>query len=294
MRIYYRISDNSYPKAKLPGATKHICLINFLKAFKEVIFEKDVLDGRQKPPMTIIADRCEEETTAMAEHTGLPIVKTNFGNAGSLHFAIDRAIQECHEGELAYFVEDDYLHLANAPHLLREGMLHADYITLYDHPDKYTNIYNLGEESKVVRTSSSHWRYTISTCMTFAAKVKILREDVDVFKKHTGTVEQEGEHPVDHEIFCELKEKDRKLAVCIPGAACHTDLSFSAMAGAMMIEPWAIQTMINELEEQLKDIEKRIKAEDKDEFSSLKKSVLAGKEGWGKLVGLDALLRTVH
>lgn len=292
MRIYYRISDNSYPKQKLPGADKNVCLLNFLKVFRDVVFAKDVLDGKAKPPMTIIADRCGEATMKMIEQTGLPIQQTDLGNAGSIHHALDLAIQECHDGELAYFVEDDYLHLGNAEQLLREGMMLADYSTLYDHPDKYTNLYDMGETSKVVRTNSSHWRFTISTCMTFAAKVSALKEDIDIFKKHTGTVEKDGEHPIDHEIFCELREKGRKLAVCIPGAACHTDLTFSGFAGALMIEPWAIQTMIHELEEKLENVEKRIKREDFAEFTQLKLSVVSGKVGWDRLVGLDALLKT--
>ena len=115
------------------GADKNTCLLNFLKAFRDIIFSKDILDGKQKPAMTIIADRCTDETLKMVNATGLPVLKTDLGNAGAVHFAIDLAIQECHDGELVYICEDDYLHLSNASQLLREGMLHSDYITLYDH-----------------------------------------------------------------------------------------------------------------------------------------------------------------
>ena len=292
MKLYYRISDNSYPKQKLPGADKNTCLLNFLKAFRDIIFSKDILDGKQKPAMTIIADRCNDETLKMVNATGLPVLKTDLGNAGAVHFAIDLAIQECHDGELVYICEDDYLHLSNASQLLREGMLHSDYITLYDHPDKYTNLYDMGEISKVVRTNSSHWRYTVSTCMTFGAKVSILKKDVDVFKKHVGVIDGNCEHPSDHDIFCELKERGRKLTVPIPGAACHTDLTFSGMIGALMIDPWAIQTMIVELEDKLKSVEKRIQPNDKKTFNEFKTSILGNKTNWDKLIGLDALLKT--
>lgn len=287
MKLYYRISDNSYPKQKLPGADKNTCLLNFLKAFRDIVFSKDILNGKQRSAMTIIADRCGEETLKIVNGTGLPVLETDLGNAGTVHFAIDLAIKECHDGELVYICEDDYLHLSNAPQLLREGMLHSDYITLYDHPDKYTNLYGMGETSKVVRTNSSHWRYTVSTCMTFGAKISTLKEDVDVFKKHVVT-----EHPSDHDIFCELREKGRKLAVSIPGAACHTDLTFSGMAGALMMDPWAIQTLIVELEDKLENVEKRIQPEDKKVFYELKRSILNNKENWDKLIGLDALLKS--
>lgn len=297
MKIFYRISDNSYVKQKMPGANKEVCLLNFLKVFKDVIFTPDALSGKAVPAMAIIADRCNEETLKIVKDTGLPVTETDLGNAESMHCALDMAVEQCRDDELAYFVEDDYLHLGNAPTLLREGMMHSDYITLYDHPDKYTNMYGMGEVSKVVRTSSSHWRYTISTCMTFAAKVGVLKEDIDVFKKHRASFEGEhltqnenGEHPIDHSIFKELKEeKNRKLTVCIPGAACHTDLTFSGVAGHLLIEPWAIQTMINELEVSLANAEKRLKDEDKQRFAELKSVTLQG-EGWEYLVGLHALL----
>ena len=133
--------------------------------------------------MFVIADRCGKETNKMITKTGLPMKVTDLGNAGSLHYALDLASEVCRDGELAYFVEDDYLHLGNASQLLREGMLISDYITLYDHPDKYTSIYEMGETSKVVRTNSTHWRYTISTCMTFAVKSDVLKEDYRYFQK---------------------------------------------------------------------------------------------------------------
>ena len=39
-----------------------------------------------------------------------------------------------------YFVENDYLHHSNARNILLEGFtVGADYVSLYDHPDKYLN-----------------------------------------------------------------------------------------------------------------------------------------------------------
>jgi|694.fasta_scaffold17329_2 hypothetical protein len=244
MKLYYRISDNSYKKDKLIGATKEICLINFVKAFHEIIFGP-VMPPLQDfiPPMKIIADKCEDKTIAMLHETGIPVVVTNYGNAGSLKYALDIALEECKDDEVVYFVEDDYLHLGSAPKLLEEGIKRADYVTLYDHPDKYTPQYNGGEYSKVIRTASSHWRYTISTCMTFATKVKTLREDYGTWAKFI-----DGIHPHDHQIFTELnKDKRRRLAVCIPGVACHCDLEYSQRVQKMLIEPWAIDLVCDEL-----------------------------------------------
>jgi hypothetical protein len=222
-------------------------------------------------PKTIIADNCNDETVELVKSKDVPYEVTNLGNAGSLLHTLKKAL-ELPENELVYFVEDDYLHLPISPKLLEEGARRAEYLTLYDHPDKYTRCYNGGEESKVIKTESRHWRFTISTCMTFATKVGILREDFEVWQKYTSE-----SHPHDHLIFMDLKEKKRRLAVPIPGAACHTDLEFSGRMNQILIEPWAVDYMLEKLEVKIPD-------------SPLKESVLKGRTGWFRLVSLDALL----
>lgn len=268
MHLYYRISDNSYDKEKLIGATKDVCLMNFVNVFHEVIF-----GSAETPAMTIIADKCSESTLSKLNKTGIPVVVTEFGNAGSLRYALELAIEKCDENDLVYFCEDDYLHLGCAPTLLEEGIKRADYVTLYDHPDKYTAYYNGGEFSKVIKTTSSHWRYTVSTCMTFGTKVKNLKEDLDVWKKYTDAA-----HPHDHDIFLELgKIKKRRLAVCIPGVACHTDYEFSKMTKRLHMENWAIELMIRQLEGELK--------------ASNCEYTLHNKFGMEKLTALDEIRR---
>lgn len=278
MKLYYRISDQSYPKQKLIGATKEICLMNFCKAFADIIFPQPL---PEIPPMKILADRCERKTIKMLTGTGIPITMTDLGNAGSLQKALLLAIEECDDNDIAYFCEDDYLHLPSAPKLLQEGIRRSDYVTLYDHPDKYSRLYNGGEFSKVIRTTSSHWRYTASTCMTFGVKIKTLKEDLDVWKEYTS-----DQHPHDHQIFTDLGKKGRRLAVCIPGVACHIDLNVSTMLKQMLIEPWAIQLMIDELENQLQLIPGYPLL---PEYFEVRKQLVSGKQGAELLMALDAL-----
>ena len=278
MKLYYRISDNSYKKPKLIGATKEACLTNFCIAFQDVIFA-NMLE-KKKPPLTIIADKCSDETLVTLRQTGLPLIETNHGNAGSFKAALEMALADNQDDELVYFCEDDYLHLQNSPKLLQEGIKRSDYVTLYDHPDKYTRLYDGGEMSKVIKTASSHWRYTISTCMTFGTKIKTLREDKAIWDEFIS-----DDHPHDHFIFKKLsEEKRRRLAVCIPGAACHTDLTFSGEVHHMLIEPWAIDMMIEQKE---RDIEEELKDKPSG-FKELKESMTKNKTGWERLIALDA------
>lgn len=274
MKIYYRISDNSYKKTKLIGASKEVCLMNFVKAFHEVIFGTNVHPfDNWVVPMKIIADKCDRKTLKMLTQTGIPIVLTEYGNAGSLKHAINLAVTECSEEDLVYFCEDDYLHLKIAPKLLQEGIKRSDYVTLYDHPDKYTPQYNGGEFSKVIKTNSSHWRYTISTCMTFGTKINTLKKDLDIWNKYI-----DKNHPEDHLIFSDLaKEKKRRLAVCIPGVADHTDLEYSNRVNKMLIQPWSIDFMIDELTNKIGDLAQQ--------------SWIKNKQGLDKLMALDAVFQ---
>lgn len=281
MKLFYRISDKSYSKPKLIGTDKEFCLMNFVCAFGETIFGNPVNSKTPPaedfvPPMKIICDRCERTTVKMISDTGIPFTVTDDGNAGSFRVALQLATAG-DDDDLVYFVEDDYLHLNTAPKLLEEGIQRADYVSLYDHPDKYTRFYNGGEYSKVIKTESSHWRFTASTCMTFAAKVKTLKEDMEVWLKYTA-----GEHPHDHHIFTELGKKGRKLAIPIPGAACHTDLTFSGEIGKQLIEPWAIQMVTERLQGILDEYRGSY-------YRNTRGVALFQKEGWERLVILDSL-----
>lgn len=214
MHIYYRISDNSYQKPKLPVCSKEYCLFNFRKMFSI----KDSIH-------TVIADNCTSETLEMYRYKREAWLETNLGNASSFRHALSLAVQLPPE-EIVYFVEDDYIHDWKASTLIEEGP--GDYWTVYDHPDKYGPMYDNGETTKLISTRHGRWKYTISTTMTFASRAGTLKEDMDIWMKHT-----EGPHPNDHQAFLDLSKKGRKLACSIPGRAWHVDLTESVKAGKL-------------------------------------------------------------
>src|SRR6056300_882801 len=138
MKVYYRFSDGGYNKLKPDYVTKKSCLINFLRHFS--------IEDTQ---IHLIADKVSLDTTKWLEgeiksQYDFSIEYTNYGY-GSLSFihTLDLAKQLPDYTQI-YFVEDDYIHREGSYKCLREGLDISDYVTLYDHPDKYLTRENRG------------------------------------------------------------------------------------------------------------------------------------------------------
>lgn len=176
MKYIYRIC-NQREATNMPGVTKSQCLKNFLKEAGTV-------------NTTVIADNCTPEMVAYLKNKGVEkILETSLGNSQSFAKALDVAL-ELDDSETVYMVEDYYLHKAGWPFILNEGLEIANFVTLYDHPDKYMKngpnalVQHGGELTRVLLTKSTHWKETNSTTMTFATKVKTLREHHEVMRHY--------------------------------------------------------------------------------------------------------------
>ena len=222
--LYYRISDAGYKKEKLPCMTKENCLANAVKRFP--LSEVEWL---------VLADNVSASTYEMilkyvpAER----VRRVSVGHgAGTFRMVYEEALKQP-DNSVAYFLEDDYLHrpysLERLMEAARSGI--ADYITLYDHPDKYAYdspnpfVANGSERTRVFFTGNSHWKLTNSTTMTFAAQVGTLRRDKKYFWRWTTT-----SHPYDFYIFWELDTfAKRKLVSPIPSLSTHGDIDCLAL-----------------------------------------------------------------
>lgn len=219
----YRISDKSNDKNKINNATKMHCLDNFISIF-----------GLEN--LTVILDNCEESTFISVKQRGVNnIIRTNLGNQGACRFTMEYALENFKNEEFVYFVEDDFLHKPNALKLLCEGLEIAEYVTLYDHPDKYVNsgdnkyIKNGGEVTKVLLSKSSHWKLTNSTVMTFAVKVKTLREDFFIWKNFPARSFKAWQRLQKLELRFKIKyfyRKKRMLISPIPGTSTHCEIKY--------------------------------------------------------------------
>ena len=193
--------------------SKKRCFINFLKTWKG-------------DDMIVIADKCSDETMQWLTQRCRTVIPTTYGSgAFSFMHAVQMATHHLRNEDIVYLVEDDYLHdpNCNVASLLREGLSMADYVTLYDHPDKYVSggnpfVVNGGENTRVFCTQSIHWKITNSTTMTFAARVATLLKDLKVYEKYTHTG-----YPYDFAMFCELAAMGRTLVSSIPGKSTHCE-----------------------------------------------------------------------
>lgn len=214
MKLIYRISDIGYNKVKPDYINNEACLKNASNVF----IGCDWL---------VIADNVSEQTSKMISkyQTNVQHVKVGHG-AGTFNLALDEALK-LHDNQMVYFLENDYLHKQNSHKILLEGFnTGADYIALYDHPDKYIDganpfVESGGEITRVMLSESCHWKMTNSTTMTFAAKVKTLKEDEDTLRSFTSST-----YPRDFEMFLALRDKGRSLITPIPGYATHGETAW--------------------------------------------------------------------
>ena len=213
MKIIYRISDTGYNKVKPDYITNENCLKNFCNIFFDYIYD-----------IHIIADNVSENTYNMIKKYIDPIniEKVSVGHgAGTFNLALDKALK-WNNDEIVYFIENDYIHLPDSPQILEEGFkLGAPYMTLYLHPDKFISPQYGGNPevdsdgsytTRIYRGETQLFGMFNSTTMTFAAKVKTLKEDEAILRKHTS-----GTHPNDFHAFIELSHKGKSLITPIPG-----------------------------------------------------------------------------
>lgn len=133
----------------------------------------------------------------------------------SMEYAKSIALKENSEDDLFYFLENDYLHVrgwVDKVFELFNTYSNLNYISLYDHNDKYFLPAYDDLTSKIFTTQTHHWRTTISTCGTHIVNRKTFLEDYDVPFQMVG----------DHNKWVWLNQnKSRSVLTPIPGLSTH-------------------------------------------------------------------------
>jgi hypothetical protein len=224
MNIVYRISDNGYSKEKPEYISNEKCLSNFCSVFSEYL-----------PNIHILADKVTDDTFRMIEGYTPPsqIERTDIGHGALVlnhHLKRISETQNIDPNSIFYFIEDDYLHKPLSPKVIEDGFdIGLDYVSVYDHPDKYLNPIEGGnpfcsgrsEETRVYLGKYSHYKLTNSMTMTFAVKFKTIMEDMDILLKWTSE-RHPSNYPYDFHMFRELVGvRGRRIGSSIPGYSTH-------------------------------------------------------------------------
>ena len=119
------------------------------------------------------------------------------------------------DDDLIYFLENDYMHVdgwLNKVMELFSTYTGLDYVSLYDHNDKYFLPMYDNLTSKVFTSQSHHWRTTPSTCGSFIVTKERFNEDFDILSTMRG----------DHNKWLWLNEhRSRSVITPIPGLSTH-------------------------------------------------------------------------
>jgi hypothetical protein len=145
------------------------------------------------------------------------LFSTNYKSSLLSYRDLLKYIKEQHmePNDLIYFLENDYLHVGSWVDKIIElysTFSNLDYVSLYDHNDKYFLPMYDELVSKIITTETHHWRTTPSTCGSFIINRKIFEEDYDIWSINVG----------DHNTFIYLNEnRNRFVFTPIPGLSTH-------------------------------------------------------------------------
>jgi hypothetical protein len=148
------------------------------------------------------------------------IIKINAGTEAESFLMLLDIIKSdnLEDNDIIYILEDDYLHREGWEKALCESLNGiADYVSMYDHADKYMDYPDL--VSKIFISESCHWRTVPSTCNTYACKNGTLMNDFEIHRKYS--TENYNGISQDHNKFIHLGSIGRKLVTPIPGYSTH-------------------------------------------------------------------------
>ncbi len=219
IHIYQRhcnFSYNSLRKKRPEWFSREHCFVNLLKTINKDTKLHVVFDG--EPAADHFINKFKSD---------VDFIQLNGGDdARSFLNMINYVAEQNHANDdIIYFLEDDYLHTNNWVHIMKEGFeqLSMDYLTLYDHYDKYFLPMYDNLTSKIMTTTSSHWRTTPSTTNTYACLFSTFIKHIDIHREYCDLKRGLCR---DHDKFTRLWKEGSNLASSIPGCSTHVEAEF--------------------------------------------------------------------
>ena len=214
-----KFSSNSVGKDRPPWFTREGCFNNLLNTRDGNCDVNICFDGKLEGSGHFLEKDYYYDSFLVHEKIG--------GNDGASFLNVLETVHDFDfkDDDIIYFLEDDYLHNINWPKILREGFeeTSADYVTLYDHNDKYTFSMYSDLVSQIMATKSCHWRNIPSTTNTYACLGKTFRKDYEIHKQFCNLTRGFTQ---DNDKFLELGKMNRSLISSIPGYSTHCEPAF--------------------------------------------------------------------
>lgn len=208
-------SSISAHKKRLSGFSRELCYKNLIQTI-----------DRDKANLTFFIDLADKSRDGHFLKEEAIEVREGSEAGSFLRLLVYVSKLKLHPETILYFVEDDYLHRPGWVDILKEGfeIPGVDYVTLYDHKDKYFFPLYDSLKSKIFITKSTHWRTTPSTTQTFATKFKTLMRDLSIHRRYSLN----RKISKDHEKFSYLGKKGAILISPIPGWSTHAEPDFAS------------------------------------------------------------------
>jgi len=223
IHIYQRhcnFSSNSVGKSRPEWFSREKCFQNLIKTLSK--HKKDV-------KLTIMFDGEPDEDHFINKYNNRynDIVKLKGGDDAKsfLNVVNHVANQDIPEDDIIYFLEDDYIHTSNWVKIMLEGFnqMNVDYLTLYDHSDKYFLPMYENLQSTILVTKSTHWRTTPSTTNTYACKFATFKKHLNI---HKAYCDLDRGFTDDHNKFTRLWQEGSNLVSSIPGCLTHVETEY--------------------------------------------------------------------
>ena len=209
-------SSNSVGKNRPEWFTREKCWNNLLTTSDKDTDITVMFDGEPN-----------EEHFLHNDNRNYTLVKKYGGNDGQSFLNLVEYVyeQNIDDDTILYFVEDDFYHKPEWTNIMREGFeyIGVDYMTLYDHADKYFLPMYESLQSKIIATPSIHWRTTPSTTNTYAMLAKTFKKHYNIHVEYCDLVKG---YTRDHDKFTKLWEIGSNLVSCIPGYSTHCETEY--------------------------------------------------------------------
>ncbi len=208
INIYYRHAVSNHPGRFRPSWFSYEnCLKNLLNTIK----------GHDNINLTMALDGDIDQDFTKNYQDKFTLFPTNYKSSLLSYRALLEYIKEqpMEPNELIYFLENDYLHTddwVEETINLFSTYDELNYVSLYDHNDKYFPEHVNNMISRVYTTSTHHWRTIGSTCGSFIITRDLFDKDYDIWSDAVG----------DHNTFMYLNEhRNRFVLTPIPGLSTH-------------------------------------------------------------------------